>query len=179
MRLAFLLLVAAGCSKKADDSPSSSSPNSKAPPLTAERLPAEAKGLKVGEAQENDVNAAFAGLEWKKDKSLGGAATVTFNEAPVAQFTGDGVYGYLADTGSGLRLVQLGLKKPGLWDFVKTKIASDDARRCPGNRKTGEMGTVAYRRSRGVRGSSWAPRSSGGPRCPRSRARSSRGSRGL
>ena len=150
--LALALCLATSCGK---DEPSASAsapaPTVYEPKMTAELVPPAAKGLVLGVATDADVTAAFGAGETKKDKSIGGAIVVQYNEKaamhielPAKDDVTGGEAWLVPDDGGKPRLqrIELRLKSTGSCAWLETNVGKFDATKSrPGsNRKYGKDG---------------------------------------
>lgn len=149
--LAALVLFVACKSDAPASSASTPAPTVYEPKLAAELVPPAAKGLVLGVASDEDVVKAFGAGETKKDKSIGGAIVVQYNDKPAMHIdlpAKDEVLegeAWLVPDGDGkprLQLLALTLKAGETCKWIETNVAKDEAtKRRPGsNRVYGKDG---------------------------------------
>lgn len=149
--LAFVVLVAACKSEAPAASASTPAPTVYEPKLSAELVAPAAKGLVLGVATDEDVVKAFGAGETKKDKSIGGAIVVQYNDKPAMHIDlpakDDVLKGeaWLVPDGDGkprLQLLSLTLKAGEACKWIETNVGKHEAsKNRPGsNRKYGKDG---------------------------------------
>jgi hypothetical protein len=132
-----LLFVLVACGKSSSSS-KPKTPHANLPELTAELTPAALAGFTLLGSTEADVLAKFPTAK---------IGQMNFNDMPSDTLGIATPHMELMTTPRGKdgKLFHVELADAGVCDWVKQKMGSlDGAKDCPGNRKTGEMGSESY-----------------------------------